>query len=119
MHLIIDGYDCAPGPLMSDREALLRWLGELPQRIEMSVLVPAMVERIEPPRCARGDEGLSGVVVICESHIGIHTWPAKNELQADIYSCRPFDAEEVLALFIHDFGIGDYDAQVIPRRKRG
>jgi S-adenosylmethionine/arginine decarboxylase-like enzyme len=84
----------------------------------MSVLMPPAVERIEHPRCKLEDEGLSGVVVICESHIAVHTWPRLLEIQADVYSCRPFDAEAVLACFIHDFGIGSYDVRLIERRKR-
>jgi S-adenosylmethionine decarboxylase len=84
----------------------------------MSTLMPAAVERIEHPRCHPEDEGLSGVVVICESHIAVHTWPRRREIQADVYSCRPFDFGAVLAHFIHDFGIGDYDTQLIGRRRR-
>ena len=117
LHLIIDGYDCH-SELLSDRDALLCWLSGLPARIGMSVLMPAAVARIEVPACRPGWEGLSGVVVICESHIAVHTWPALGEIQADVYSCRAFDAEKVLAHIVHDFGIGDYDAQLIERRKR-
>lgn len=117
LHLIIDGYDC-DSKLLSDRCSLLRWLADLPAQIGMSTLMPAAVERIEYPRCRREDEGLSGVVVICESHIAIHTWPRRREIQADVYSCRSFDADAVLAHFVQDFSIGSYDTQLIVRRRR-
>lgn len=117
MHLLIDGYDCR-SHLLSDRDSLLRWLDALPPKIGMSVLMPPAVERIEHPRCKPEDEGLSGVVVICESHIAVHTWPRLLEVQADVYSCRPFEAEAVLACFVRDFGIGSYDVELIERRKR-
>jgi S-adenosylmethionine decarboxylase len=117
MHLIIDGYDC-DSDLLSDRVALLRWLDGLPAQIGMSVLMPAAVKKIGPPRCRPDDAGLSGVVVICESHIAVHTWPRRRELQADVYSCKPFDAGKVLERFIHDFGIGSCDTKLVERRKR-
>ncbi len=117
MHLIIDGYDCASA-LLFDRNALLRWLNDLPAKIAMSVLMPAKVLRIEHPRCRKEDEGLSGVVVICESHIAVHPWPRRGEVQADVYSCRPFDAGAVLDHFVKDFGIGSFDTEPIERRKR-
>jgi len=116
MHLIVDGYDCR-SELLSDRRALLRWLNGLPAQIGMSVLLPAAVARIECPRCKPGDEGLSGFVIICESHIAVHTWPARGEIQADVYSCRPFDPEPLLARIVADFGIGSCDTKLIERRR--
>jgi S-adenosylmethionine decarboxylase len=117
MHLIIDGYDCH-SELLSNRISLLRWLDDLPPQIGMSILMPATVGSIHPPKCRPVDEGLSGVVVIHESHIAVHTWPRRGELQADVYSCKRFDAEKVLDHFVHDFGIGSYDTQLIDRRRR-
>lgn len=44
--------------------------------------------------------GASGVVVIAESHISIHTWPEHNYVAADIFTCgkyaNPQAAAEVL-----------------------
>lgn len=117
MHLIIDGYECA-SELLYDPGALMQWLNRLPRRIDMSVLVPAVVAEIKIPRCRQSDEGVSGIVMIYESHIAVHTWPQRREMQADVYSCKPFDAEAVLAHFVHDFGMGSYDAELIARRKR-
>jgi len=31
--------------------------------------------------------GLSGVLIIAESHIAIHTWPEENYASFDIYTC--------------------------------
>ncbi len=43
--------------------------------------------------------GVSGVVVLAESHISIHTWPERNFAAIDIFmcgACNPHDAIEVL-----------------------
>jgi len=31
--------------------------------------------------------GISGIVVISESHVALHTWPEKNIASVDIFSC--------------------------------
>lgn len=45
-------------------------------------------------------QGVSGVVVIAESHLFIHTWPEYGYAAADIFTCgntvRPEKAAEVL-----------------------
>jgi S-adenosylmethionine decarboxylase len=42
--------------------------------------------------------GVSGVVVISESHLSVHTWPEENYMALDIYTCgaksMPFKAVE-------------------------
>ena len=44
--------------------------------------------------------GVSGVVVIAESHLSIHTWPEYNYAAADIFTCgdsvQPERAAEIL-----------------------
>lgn len=44
-------------------------------------------------------QGVSGVVVVEESHFSIHTWPEHGYAAADFYTCgdcRPEDAHDVL-----------------------
>lgn len=43
--------------------------------------------------------GVSGVVVLAESHISIHTWPERNFAAVDIFmcgECNPYKAIDVL-----------------------
>lgn len=43
--------------------------------------------------------GVSGVVVLAESHISIHTWPERDFAAVDIFmcgSCNPYDSLPVL-----------------------
>ena len=41
------------------------------------------------------DSGISGVVVIAESHIAIHTFPFRGFALVDVSSCRPIDSKKV------------------------
>ncbi len=48
--------------------------------------------------------GVSGVVVLAESHISIHTWPERNFAAVDIFmcgACDPHDAVPVLRAAFH------------------
>jgi S-adenosylmethionine decarboxylase len=45
------------------------------------------------------DGGVSGVLVLAESHISIHTWPERDFAAVDIFmcgSCDPYDSLPVL-----------------------
>ena len=45
------------------------------------------------------DAGVSGVVVLAESHISIHTWPERDFAAIDIFmcgSCNPYDSLPIL-----------------------
>jgi S-adenosylmethionine decarboxylase len=44
--------------------------------------------------------GISGVVVIAESHLTIHTWPEYNYAAVDIFTCGEVIKPEVAASFL-------------------
>jgi S-adenosylmethionine decarboxylase len=103
---------------MSDAVGIVRWLDLLPGKVGMRVLMPAKIKRDEPPKCPEINAGISGFVMLAESHASVHTWPARRELQFDLYSCRPFDVELVTEDLVRAFGIGSFDVTVVERRKR-
>jgi len=41
-------------------------------------------------------QGVSGVIVIAESHISIHTWPEHGYAAVDLFSCGDFDYQKAL-----------------------
>ena len=44
-----------------------------------------------------GDNGISGFVIIAESHISVHTFPHRDYVNIDVFSCKSFDHEQALA----------------------
>ena len=40
--------------------------------------------------------GISGFVMIAESHISVHTFPDQDYVFIDIFSCRPFDTDAAI-----------------------
>ena|SRR5271157_4661859 len=41
-------------------------------------------------------QGISGVIVIAESHFAIHTWPEHGYAAVDLFSCADFDYKAAL-----------------------
>ncbi len=48
--------------------------------------------------------GVSGVVILRESHAAVHTYPGLGEAFIDVFSCRPFDTEVVGSVVTESFG---------------
>ena len=90
-HLMVDGYEANPDRLR-DAELIRRVLNELPEEMEMTKVLPPFVYSYGPG----GEDGVTGVVIIAESHIAIHTFPKKRFLSVDIFSCKAFDMAKAL-----------------------
>jgi S-adenosylmethionine decarboxylase len=76
-------------------------LDSLPAQIRMTKIMPPYVFRHATP--GRGGDGISGFVLIAESHIALHTFPRRHFLNVDVFSCQTFDVELVLAAFKEHF----------------
>ena len=47
--------------------------------------------------------GMTGVAVLLESHISVHTWPEYDYASIDVYTCRNISVEKVLEVLIEFF----------------
>jgi len=92
MHLIIDGFRANP-TLLEDEELIYQLLDDYPTQIEMTKVAPPYVFRYVGSKPE--DWGISGFVLIAESHISIHTFPEKRYVNIDVFSCKEFDSEQV------------------------
>ncbi len=64
---------------------------EVSQKSSLNILKTAF-HQFEP-------EGATGILLLTESHLSIHTWPEKNLVTLDIFSCsEDFDFENFLGL---------------------
>jgi S-adenosylmethionine decarboxylase len=93
-HLVFDGFGC-PASRLGDLDALYGLLDSLPEQIRMTKIMPPYVFR----HGTSGDrgEGISGFVLIAESHISVHTFPSRSYVNVDVFSCENFDVEDALA----------------------
>lgn len=103
MHLIIDGFG-ANRKMLESEEIIFDLLDRYPSQIGMTKVAPPQVFKYVGSKPE--DWGISGFVLIAESHISIHTFPERCYVNIDIFSCKDFDSEyaiqELKAIFEFD-----------------
>lgn len=103
MHLIIDGFG-ANRKMLESEEIIYDLLDRYPSQIGMTKVAPPQVYKYVGSKPE--DWGISGFVLIAESHISIHTFPERCYVNIDIFSCKDFDSEyaiqELKAIFEFD-----------------
>ncbi len=116
-HLMIDGYNGDPKKL-DDKELVLSCLAELPNLLGMHPIAePQLV--VFPGNEAKDPGGVTGVILIAESHISIHTFPKRRFLTADVYTCKNgLDTAKIVAYFKSAFGLSDIEEHFIKRGTR-
>ena len=102
MHLIVDGFGGDPQTLR-DADLLYGFLDTCPDEIHMTKIAPPHVYTYRGKRPQ--DWGLSGFVLIAESHISVHTFPDRGHVNVDVFSCKAFDVEGALAVVKDTFGV--------------
>lgn len=112
-HLMLDCYE-SPKDLLSDIGFLYDVLNELPEVIGMHKIMPPYVFRYDGGDIPE-DWGLSGIVLIAESHIAIHTYPEKEYLTVDVFSCKEFDLNEAKDYIIEKFMVKRYEIHHLER----
>ncbi len=101
-HLMVDGYEGNYETLASV-EAITDFLDMLPKEIGMTKIMPPYVFKYDGGEKPE-DWGVSGFVIIAESHISIHTFPEKGYFSIDIFSCKDFDMDRALQIIKDFFG---------------
>lgn len=87
-HLTLDLNDCDPQKL-GDYDLVFDVLDQLPDMIGMTKITQPYVFKYSG--LVPEDKGITGFVVIAESHISVHTFQLKNYAFIDLFSCKPFD----------------------------
>ena len=112
MHLVIDGYGDNPR-LMDDEQLIYQLLDSYPAHIGMTKISTPLVFRYIGSKPA--DWGISGFVFIAESHISLHTFVERCYINIDVFSCKDFDAEQVILDFKEKFQLTKLSSRLINR----
>jgi len=112
LHLTLDGYGADKNKL-NDINLLFESLNGLPNLIGMQKIGFPHIAQFKDPKIL----GISGVIMIVESHISIHTYPLKEYLSADVYSCKKFDFQRVIDFFKKTYQIKKLETNLIDRGK--
>jgi S-adenosylmethionine decarboxylase len=90
-HLLLELFDCDSDAL-NNLEAVKGALVEAARRAQATI-VDVVFHEFNP-------FGISGVVVIAESHLSIHTWPEYRYAAVDIFSCGDVFQPEIAANYL-------------------
>jgi S-adenosylmethionine decarboxylase len=112
MHLTIDGYG-GDRELLSSESLVSSLLDRYPGQINMTKIAPPVVYRYVGEKAE--DWGVSGFVLIAESHIAIHTFPERGYVWVDIFSCKEFDSDGSIETVIDAFRLQDARVQKLER----
>jgi S-adenosylmethionine decarboxylase len=106
-HLLVELHDC-------DKEALndLGLIRDVMVKAAIdcgAVVLGESFHRFSP-------QGVSGVVIIAESHLSIHTWPEYGYAAVDIFTCGTFvNPEKAAEVLIEKLGSKNHSVMEIPR----
>lgn len=112
MHLIIDGFGGNP-KLLESEELIYHLLDHYPSQIGMTKVAPPHVFKYIGSKPE--DWGISGFVLIAESHISIHTFPERCYVNIDVFSCKEFDPEQVIKDLQAKFELSELRSYLLDR----
>jgi len=76
--MVVEYFNCAP-ELLNDTDFVRKIMLDA-ARVTGATIVAEVFHRFSP-------HGVSGVVVIAESHLAIHTWPEYGYAAVDLFTC--------------------------------
>lgn len=92
----------SPRELLWDKDLLNAFLIKAIQVVQMNLIMgPFIAEYFGP---IQGDEGITGIAVLAESHIACHFYPERaGFMTLDIYSCNHFEEDKLVELICETF----------------
>lgn len=114
LHYMLDGYGASP-ELLKNKKILIDILQTVPEEMGMhSICEPVVVE--VGPNNMKDPGGLSGFVMIAESHISFHTFPSRGFVTIDVYTCQnEIDTYKLTKKFTEAFNLTAVDEFIKPR----
>ena len=114
-HLIIDGYGCNPN-LLSDENVIAKVIQEIIDGTEMKQLSDIVIKKVVGVPNTKDTGGVTGMVVINESHISIHTFTHRQYVSIDVFTCKNgMNVEKIKNICKFGLEIKDYDVTLIKR----
>lgn len=113
--LALDLYKCSAKRLAS-KALIQKLLNELPSKMGMRKISRPRVLEYKAEKSQ--DSGLSGFVLIAESHITIHTYPVQCFAKIDVVSCKRFEYYGIVAYLKRAFLAKEAEVKLLDRGKR-
>jgi S-adenosylmethionine decarboxylase len=89
LHLTTDLRGCAAArPAMTETTALRTICLEAIERAGLSAVGELFHRFVPSPHAQGAPSGITGVVLLAESHLAVHTWPELEAATLDVYVCN-------------------------------
>jgi S-adenosylmethionine decarboxylase len=111
VHLILDCEGCSN---LDNEDKIRDFLESFPAEIGMKTISKPEVIKYNHPK-DEAENGITGFVVLAESHLAIHTYPARSYFALDIFTCKQFDVEKAIAIVKKEFNVENLKKQFIER----
>lgn len=109
-HLLLNGWTLdAP----KDEQFVIDWMRNLVEKIDMKVIQGPYASYVT----AKGNRGLTAVVMIETSHIAMHIWDEEvpSRIQFDLYTCGELPVKKILDDMEENLGLFSYTHLVLER----
>jgi S-adenosylmethionine decarboxylase proenzyme len=118
LHLSAELHGCPPPPggppLLSDADALQTLCTQAATAAGLSV-VGQLFHRFTPAP-GQTQTGLTGVLLLAESHLALHTWPELGVVTLDVYVCNRGRDCSAAAQAVMDALIAAFQPERVERR---
>ena len=111
-HLTLDLTGC-PKEILENYELHFNYLRTLPEMIGMTPIIQPYV--FPYSGLVPEDRGITGIVIISESHLSIHSFQEKNYTFIDIFSCKDFDVDKALEYTLELFKPSSFTKNIVER----
>lgn len=113
-HLTLDLYGCDKEKI-SDEKFIFNMLLNLPESIGMHRISEPQITAYPGKEGSFDHGGISGFVLLAESHATIHTFVADGFALVDIFSCKNFNLDTTARLIVDMFGAKKVEKNFIVR----
>jgi len=112
LHLILECYGCEKEKL-KDEIFIKEFLNNSVEILDMTKIGEPYLVKYNGKN--DDERGISGFVIIAESHISIHTWPEYNYASIDVFSCKDFDKKLITDYIKKEFNVKKIKNKVFKR----
>ena len=113
-HITLDLKGC-PKETLSNYNLHFNYLKNLPELIHMTPITQPYV--FPYSGLVPEDNGITGIVIIAESHISVHSFEEKGYCFIDIFSCKDMDVERAIEITLDMFKPESYEVNIVKRGK--
>ena len=107
-HIIIDIYEINNNEILKYTSTIIDILNKITKEFKLNIVNKA-IHQFEP-------FGVTGVYVLAESHLSIHTFVEEKKVAMDLYTCRNLNDTNTIINYIKElFGICKITYKIIER----